>query len=352
MKYLFVIVNCERAGAQRVLLNLTDALKHKHDIEIVALRDTDNKYEYHVPVKVLLNLKNRNRFIRFFDYRKQLKKIIQQGKYDGVISFLPEPNFLCTSIQHSGFTIINVRNDPSVEYKGIFYILMRYFYPKANACIVQTDEIKNFFNPFINQIEVIPNAVSSIGETQYERKSIVLSVGRYVSQKNHRLLIHAFSRFIKYFPEYECHIVGEGRLKRDYEELIKSHNLEDKVKLIEPTEEIFKLMQESKLFVLSSDYEGYPNVLIEAMACGCACIATTVSSGSTTKIIDNGVNGILIPIQNENELLNAMIKCQEESFWKQLSQNAIKIRESHSQVSFIQSYEYILMKVGNNHVKS
>jgi len=352
MKYLFVIVNCERAGAQRVLLNLTDALKHKHEIEIVALRDTNNKYDYHVPVRVLSNLKNVNRFLRFFDYRKQLKKIIQLGKYDGVISFLPEPNFLCTSIQHAGFTVINVRNDPRVEYKGIFYFLMRYFYPKANACIVQTDEIKSFFNPFIKQIEVIPNAVSMIEETQYERKPIILSVGRYVPQKNHPLLIQAFSRFIKYFPDYECYIVGEGRLKRDYEVLIQSHQLENKVKLIEPTKKIFELMKVSKLFVLSSDYEGYPNVLIEAMACGCACIATDVSSGSTSKIIENSVNGILIPIQNENELFHAMIKCQDEIIWNQLSQNAIKIRESHSQESFIQSYENVLMKVGNNHVKS
>lgn len=352
MKYLFVIVNCERAGAQRVLLNLTDALKHKHEIEIVALRDTQNKYEYHVPVRILSNLKNVNRFIRFFDYRKQLKKIIQQGKYDGLISFLPEPNFLCTSIRHSGFTIINVRNDPSVEYRGIFYFLMRYFYPKANACIVQTDEIKDFFSPFMNQIEVIPNAVSLIEETYYNRKPIILSVGRYVSQKNHTLLIQAFSKFIQYFPEYECHIVGEGKLKGEYETLIQSLRLEDKVKLIDPTEKIFDLMQESKLFVLSSNYEGYPNVLIEAMACGCACIATDVSSGSTSKIIENGVNGILIPIQNEDELLIAMIQCQDEKNWNQLSKNAMKIRESHSQESFIQSYENVLMKVGNNHVKS
>lgn len=352
MKYLFVIVNCERAGAQRVLLNLTDALKHKHDIEIVALRETQNKYEYHVPVQVLSNLQNTNRFIRFFDYRKQLKKIIQQGKYDGVISFLPEPNFLCTSIRHSGFTIINVRNDPSVEYKGIFYFLMRSFYPKATTCIVQTDEIKKIFSPFISQIEVIPNAVSLIEETYYERKPIILSVGRYVPQKNHKLLIHAFSRFIECFPEYECHIVGEGILKDDYEELIKLLHLEDKVKLIEPTERIFNLMQKSKLFVLSSNYEGYPNVLIEAMACGCACISTDVSSGSTSKIIENGVNGILIPIQDENELLNAMMKCQDETTWDQLSQNAMKIRESHSQESFIQTYEDVLMKVGKDNVKS
>jgi len=352
MKYLFVIVNCEKAGAQRVLLNLTDALKHKHEIEIVALRDSNNKYEYHVPIRVLSNLKNVNRFIRFYDYRNQLKKIIQQGKYDGVISFLPEPNFLCTSIQHSGFTVINVRNDPSVEYKGIFYFLMRYFYPKANACIVQTEEIKDFFNPFMNQIEVIPNAVSLIEETQYERKSIILSVGRYVPQKNHKLLINTFSKFIKLYPEYECHIVGEGRLKEEYQELIKLLHLKDKVKLIEPTEKIFRLMQESKLFVLSSDYEGYPNVLIEAMACGCACIATNVSSGSTSKIIENSVNGILISIQNEDELLNAIIKCQDDKIWNQLSKNAMKIRESHSQESFIQSYVNVLMKAGNNHVKS
>jgi len=352
MKYLFVIVNCERAGAQRVLLNLTDSLRHKHEIEIVACRDTSNKYDYSVPVRILTNRKGLNRFIRFLNYRKQLKKIIYDGRYDGVISFLPEPNFLCTSINHSGSTIINVRNDPKIEYKGIFYLLMRFFYPKANACIVQTDEIRDYFKSFIKHIEVIPNAVSYIEKDTCQRNPVVLSVGRYVPQKNHKLLIRAFSEFVKYYPEYECHIVGEGKLKVEYEELIRELHLVNKIKLIEPNNKIFKMMQESKLFVLSSNYEGYPNVLLEAMACGCACIATDVASGSTSKIIENGVNGFLIPIQNEVECLNAMILCQDQTVWNNLSQNATKIRESHSQESFIQSYEALLKKVGLSHVKN
>lgn len=353
MKLLFMIVNLEKGGAQRVMLNLCHALSKDHTIDLLTLRDSEVGYPIDGLNHIKLNGSEiKNRFVRFYHQRKQVKAIIDKNKYDLVISFLPETNFMNTSIHTHSRKIINVRNDPKVEYRGIYYLLMRYFYPKADTCVVQTQVIKEYFMPYLDKVEVIPNPVSRITHYDVSRKPIVLNVGRYVAQKNQAMLIQAFSEFHKSYPNYECHIVGQGPLKQELNELINSLGCEDCIKLIEPSDEIFKIMQEAEIFVLSSNYEGYPNVLLEAMACGCASISTDCASGAPREIIQHEVNGLIVHINDKDELLSALIRYTNPAFRDFISQNALEVNSTHTVEQFIQSYQYIIESLRNQNVKN
>jgi glycosyltransferase involved in cell wall biosynthesis len=229
---------------------------------------------------------------------------------------------------------------------------MRYFYPKANHCVVQTEKIKQYFESFISNISVIPNPVSEIPDFNRQRKPIILSAGRLVPQKNHELLIRAFKSFSEKHAEYECHIYGEGRLKNDLNQLIIELNLIDKVKIFNPTNQLFERMQEAQIFVLSSDYEGYPNVLLEAMVCGCAVISTDCDSKASASIIQNDVNGYLIPVKDKEALVKSMIHCIDSETQQRLSENAKRIKFTHTPEQFIHAYSKILESYEKNNVKS
>lgn len=354
MKLLFVITNLERAGAQRVLLNLCRSLVNEHVIEIVALRESEYSYDFSfVPIRILKNSENKSsKWFRFINYRNQLKHIIQKGKYDAVISFLPEPNFLCTSINHSGFTLINVRNDPKVEYKGIYHTLMKWFYPKADACIVQTNRNKDYFKDILKQVYVIKNPISPMENIECERKPIILSVGRMTAQKNHKMLLQAFSEFSKSYPEYECHIVGDGVLRKDIETFIETLECKDKIKLFKPNPDVFKHMAEADIFVLSSNYEGYPNVLLEAMASGCISIATRVGSGASEELIQEEINGFLVDVQDEKGLLDKLLYVKTLEFTDVIRENAKKVKNSHSEEEFIEQFCEVLERVKEHYDKN
>lgn len=353
MKLCFIIVNLEKGGAQRVMLNLCHSLAQDHTIDILTLRDSEIGYPLHsLNTRMLKGSKIKNRFLRFFIQRNEFKNIIKDNTYDGIISFLPEANFMITSFKTNAFKIINVRNDPKVEYKGIYHALMKVFYPKAECCVVQTNVIKNYFSPYLSKISVIPNPVSDILYQPTIRKPIVLNVGRLVPQKNQALLIQAFSEFHKEHPNYQCHIIGQGPLKADLQRLIHELKCDDCIQLFEPTDQIFKIMQEAELFVLSSDYEGYPNVLLEAMACGCACIATDCDSGGPREIIEHGENGLLIPINNKTQLIQALNQYMNPEFRQTIQQSAREIQQSHSYSHFYKAYKQIIESCGKDYVKS
>jgi len=353
MKLLFMIVNLEKGGAQRVMLNLCHALSKDHTIDLLTLRDSEIGYPIDNLNHIKLNGSEiKNRFIRFIHQRTQVKKILNDNNYDLIISFLPETNFMNTSIKTKCKKIINVRNDPKIEYRGFYYLLMRYFYPKADVCVVQTKMIKEYFMPYLDRVEVIPNPVSKIPHYDVNRKPIVLNVGRFVPQKNQAMLIQAFSEFHKEHPNYECHIVGQGPLKQELNELIGSLGCENCIKLLEPSDEIFKIMQEAEIFVLSSNYEGYPNVLLEAMACGCASISTDCASGAPREIIQDEVNGLIIQINEKEELIQALNRCTDPSFRQSISQKALEINTTQPFEQFIQSYQHIIESLSNQNVKN
>ena len=153
-------------------------------------------------------------------------------------------------------------------------------------------------------------------------------MGRLEKEKNFPLLIHAFSKFLLKHPDYKLIIYGDGSLRSDLHKLAEQMLPEGTYELPGISNQILNKINGASMFVLSSDYEGMPNVLIEAMSLGIPVISTNCPSGGPEMLIDNTVNGILIPVADVEALFNAMCMIVEnEDLAEQLSLNALKIKE-------------------------
>ena len=196
-------------------------------------------------------------------------------------------------------------------------------------------------NPIV--VEILPEV-----KKFEERENVVLGIGRIVPQKNFLLLIKAWQKVCDDFPEYVLHIYGEktyknGMFAAEIEKYILQNKLEKKVYLKGFSNSIYNVLNNSKLYISSSDYEGMSNVIIEALAMGVPTIATDCPIGGSREIIKNGVNGFLVPV-NDIEMMSNMIRrvLNNTKLQKDISSEAIKIKKELSIDIICDEWENIL----------
>ena len=125
------------------------------------------------------------------------------------------------------------------------------------------------------------------------------------------LLLHAFEKVRKKHPEYQLVFYGEGSLRKELEQEIRTKGLTQAVQLRGNTSDVKGAIREAALFVLASDYEGMPNALMEAMALGLPCISTDCPCGGSAFLIRDGENGWLVPVGEEEALAQQMCEVLE-----------------------------------------
>ena len=263
-----------------------------------------------------------------------LRKLVKEIQPDVILS-MPE-EISCKAIPFLiGLKIpivVSERNNPWIMPQNkINRLLRRIFYPFVNGIVFQTKEAGQFFSRNIrNKSTVIPNPLdlSRIPEEwEAPRRKEIVSVGRLESQKNYSLLINAFSEFYKKHNEYCLIIYGKGSEKEALEDLAKNKIPESAYYFAGVTNDVLKCINGSFMFVLSSDYEGLPNILIEAMALGLPCISTNCKCGPRS-LIENGLNGLLIPVRNEKAMVQAMCHIAEnEEHALSMGKEAMLIKE-------------------------
>ncbi len=345
MKIMLCIGTLTSGGAERVICNLANNLVKNNQIELVSISRTEIAYELNSNVKVefiddfLFDKKkseDENAIRKVNKNITRLRKlniVINNFKPDIIVSFLPEPNFLVLFLKKFNKipTIISVRVDPKMEYKTKLYrFIMKRLYPKTDGIVFQTEEAKEYFKDILNcSQKIIPNPINEefiIDEFKGKRKKVIVSVGRLGKQKNHKFLINAFSKISEEFKEYKLIIYGDGILRDELNELIKKLNLEDRVFLPGISKDIKNEIYDASLFVLTSDYEGMPNALMEAMTLGLPVISTDCPSGGPKFLIKNNENGLLINVNDENALVESMKKILlDDEFSSKLQKNARNI---------------------------
>ena len=192
----------------------------------------------------------------------------------------------------------------------------------------QSSKVAEYFDS--NNTIVIPNPIdNNILPEPYtgERRKVIVGVGRLMKQKNFANLIKAFSMLDSQFNEYTLEIYGEGSLHQELDDLINRLNLSHRVKLMGAKQNVLQLIKDASLFVMSSDYEGYPNALAEAMAIGLPVICTDFYSGTARELIGEK-NGLLVPVGDSKAMAKAIERLLSDSQKREImSKENIKIRE-------------------------
>ena len=362
MNIVFCLGSMGKGGAERVIANLSNYLADKDNlVSIITTVSGTSVYTLNKKIKhysLENNLKKNNVILKNIIRIKKLKSILKKISPDIIISFLPEPSYRVLLLKKSIKVpvIVSVRNDPKVEYNSkLSKICMNYTYPKADGFVFQTEEAKKYFNERIQKKSVIiPNPISDefVDENfEYNPESNkIVNIGRLNKQKNQELLIKAFKEISIKYPQYKLYIYGEGDLRIHLEQVIKDLCLEQKVFLPGETSDVKEKLKQSKIFVLTSDYEGMPNTLMEAMATGLPCISTNCPCGGPKFLISNGENGILIPTNNKDALVKSLedlINNKEKCI--KLAKNAKKICNTLNPQKINSTWEEYIKKIVNNY---
>lgn len=354
-KIIFYIDSMRKGGANRVVSNLCNFFSEKGH-EVVLVNDvlpSPSIPEYSVRNQVRrvyinsnIHAKLLSNCVRIYKLRKTIKNL----NADVVVAFMGPPNIrmLISTLGLHTKKIVSVRNDPKVEYgeKGFTKKVKMAIFRLADGCVFQTEDAKMYFPEEVREkSRIIFNPVNPIfyKVDRVAQPHDVIAVGRLEPQKNHKLLIDAFSQVASLFPNEKLFIYGDGSLRKSLENYIERLGLGSRVFLPGATSDVSKRLSEAKVFVLSSDFEGMPNALMEAMAVGVPCISTDCPCGGPKNLIQADLQGVLIECGDSKSLASALKKVLRDGELQKDMSVAAKHRaeEFRSDLIFRQWDEYI-----------
>lgn len=319
MKYVFYIDSMQMGGAQRVMNNLIDYFV-MCDIEIVLINDiapSDNEPEYKINDKVkrlFLNNYTGNVFAKNIKRILDLRAIVKTEKPDLVLSFLGPPNvrMLISTLGVKTKKIVSVRNDPYKEYGyGIKAYFSKCIFLLADGCVFQTEDAQNyFFNSTRKKSTIILNPVNEKFFNhcwKADGRDIVL-IGRLQAQKIPLLALEAFIMIANRFSDFNMVFYGDEELSSSILKKAKDNNLDNRVRIAGKTQYVETVLENAALYILSSDYEGMPNALMEAMTVGVPVISTDCPCGGPRMLIKEVNQGVLVPCGDVKALAEAMTK--------------------------------------------
>jgi len=351
MRISFIIDQMRTGGAERVIANLSNQfVSQGHNVSVIMLNENAEQSYYPVDSRVHLIPVKR-------EYRKNnpIKKIlllrhcIRSARPEIIISFLHHINVyayfasLGLRIPH----IVSERNDPRLSPKRVLIRLLRNFvFNSVDGCVFQTGGAKSFFSARLQEkSEIIPNPVVLMYEPtdHFEREKKITAAGRLVPQKNYGMMLRAFYAFSEKYPDFKLVICGEGSARSSVEDLIRELELESRVKLLGQVANPHEIMHNSVAFALSSDYEGMPNALLEAMALGVPSVSSDCPCGGPSDLIKNRENGILVPVGDADAMAAAFESLATDAeLSERLSTNAKSLRTIYSVETIAEHWlEYI-----------
>jgi glycosyltransferase involved in cell wall biosynthesis len=324
MKILFHINSLGRGGAERVVSVLAGYFANDgYDVTIATLWQDLNEYTLDPKVKRIhvglkSNEENKNRLYKNIIRINRLRNAIIRENPDIVVSFCASANFRCAYSMY-GINIpllVSVRNDPEKDYIP-FKRKNERMIRKASGCVFQTKAaMESFPKDFQAKSRVIYNPLDKkfydtdkAGKDSSVREKRIVNVGRITKQKNQMLLVMAFERISKDFPDYTLEIYGDsgdGSVQNEIIEFCRNKGIDDKVKFKGVSDTLNEDIRNASLFVLSSDFEGMPNALIEAMALGLPVISTDCPCYGPASLIEQNESGILVPVGDAGVMAQAI----------------------------------------------
>lgn len=230
--------------------------------------------------------------------------------------------------------LLSERVDPRYLPKSkIHRILKKVAFSFADKIVFQTEEVKNYFSKRIQRNGVVIQNMVMDENIHIKRNELfkkeIIAAGRLSEEKNYPMLIKGFA--LANLSDYKLRILGEGPEFKNLSTLILDLDLKDRVTLEGFVPDVKQYFINADIFVITSNHEGMPNALIEAMATGMACVSTDFSSGGAKALIEDGVNGILINVNDVQSLKTALLYLiLNPAIKNQIKLNATEIRIKNS----------------------
>jgi len=365
---ILLVSNLKGGGAQRVVSNLSKFLSAEYRLFICLHDGRDILYPFHgklIDLQIPPTMCWFGRIVNFIKRIIKFKKIRNKIKPDFVISFMESSNFVNLFSGHAGKTIISVRNYKAKRLKRVtgkvFKLLMKLFYNNSWKIVAVSEGIRkdliDYYGLEEKRISVVYNPVDLGYITEMVAKPlavddeplfyypVIITAGKMMRQKGQWHLIRAFSVIKKSMQNIKLVILGDGPLKPYLIALINNLGLENDIKLLGFQKNPFQYFNRASIFVLPSLFEGFPNVLLEAMACGLPVISTDCPTGPREILdpgsyrlknlsdIEYGPYGILVP-QFDGKIYNTEGLVHEE---KLLADAAIDLISNNSQMMSYQN---------------
>lgn len=333
MKIAFVINAITSGGAERQTVNLAKSLADIDGNHLFLFSERKRAGEYPLTNLVTrLEILKNNLLLDAWQVIKYAKKydidvLIGMGIYANWILCLAR--FCC----HSK-VIVSEMNDPRHDrLSKKSRLLRKLLYWRGDGFVFQTEEEKNFYSAGIQSKSiVIPNPIC--GELPLRNslpKKRIVAVGRLMPQKNYPLLLKSFSKLHLKHPDYELHIYGQGEELNSLTKLSEDLKIQDKVFFEGFCLNVHQAIQDSDIYVMSSDFEGMPNALMEAMGMGFPVVSTDCGGGGPKALIQSGKNGLLTRIGDETQLADTISFLIEHPKEKEkMGKEASKINQTHS----------------------
>ena len=320
-KIIFIIPDLRCGGAEKVFINLANHLSDEREIIFILLKkrgEMIDQLKNNIKIISLDVNRIRNSFFKLIKYfRKYNNAYIISAMWPLNCIVLLSSLFGSKSNLFFITEHVNLTRSNGVDFKinKIFLFLtisLTYFIARKIICVsngVNIDiqkyylfngkkKFKTIYNPIVSKVEKIKKINNS--------KIHILNVGTLKAQKDHKTLIKAFS-LLDNIDRYHLNIVGDGPLKNELIQFAEDLMLKDHITFHGFQKNLKNFYLNSDLFILSSIYEGFGNVLVEAMSYGMQIISTDCPSGPS-EILDNGKFGILVPISDTKAITSAIKK--------------------------------------------
>lgn len=360
MKIFFLVYNIYgMGGTVRTVANTANYLANSnYEVEIISVRRTSKK--------TLFNIDERIKITPLFDarrgklyykdmpmHKKILKKVmvklpsliinkdedlykmfslftdikilsvLKKIKKGVLITTIPSFNILAAKYANKEVIKIGQEHKPYDSHSEQLKNKILKYYHKLNALACLTNRDSKYYRTNINNLMVtkIENGTNVPFESSNLNNKVVIAAGRYSYEKGYDMLIQSFSQVVQRYPDWKLMIFGEGKEKENLRQLIFNLDLYNNVFLMPKTNQIEKEMKNSSIYALSSRYESFGMVLLEAMAVGVPCVSFKCAGPS--EIIRDEEDGILVEEENVEELSNAIIKLiDNETLRKKYGQKA------------------------------
>lgn len=309
-------------GGERVLITLMREFS-KRKIDVVGYTRCKTIDKSIVPCKMIVLDNAKSKLKQVLDLSSSLKRE-NVGKI--IVFGLDTIFFIATRLAKVDY-LYSLRVDPlQVDFKKLTY---KYVLNRCERIVFQTKHVQSYFPRSIQEKScVIPNPIldDDLPEVSDCRKKKIVLVGRLSEEKNIEMAIRAFSQ--TKHDGYSFHIYGSGPLLQKLQDLVSQLHLEEEIFFEGQVVHVVDYIRDSEILLLTSNFEGMPNALIEGLAMGLACISTNFPSGAAPELIDDGKSGFVVPMNDVKALTEKLqILIDNDELRHKFQSKSVEIRQ-------------------------